>query len=168
MVGFHRRLSRTLHALEDISCYLWGLVRWRHCHGTSTRWQEADSGARRVRRNGTIHRCLCEREDGKIRVDQRRNVLWIWHSHVFRVSKVFLTLGISPPQALPLIVLFFVPLWPVGDTHLSMRRISTISTVWITDITFLRTSIKFISHTQTFQLPPLQGRRCGEMLFGPL
>jgi hypothetical protein len=50
---------------------------------------------------------------------------------------------------------------PVGDTLSFMKRISTISTGWITDTTSLRTSIKFISITQVFQRPLLRGRQCG-------
>lgn len=93
MVGLHGRLSRNLHALEDISCYLWGLVRRRHWDGTPrtprtpARWRREEApGARRVLENGPMDRCPCQREDGKIRVDQRRNILHTWRSHLFRVS----------------------------------------------------------------------------------
>ena len=63
---------------------------------------------------------------------------------------------------------FFFSSGPVGDTLSFMKRISTISTGWITDTTSLRTSIKFISITQVFQRPLLRGRQCGGRLFGPL
>ena len=92
MVGSHGRLSRTLHALEDISRYLWRVVRRRHRLGTPRtparlRREEERPGARRVLGNGSMDRCPCQREDGKIRVDQLRNFLHPWRPRVFRVSK---------------------------------------------------------------------------------
>jgi len=63
---------------------------------------------------------------------------------------------------------FFFALGPVGDTRFSTRRIFTISTGWITDLTSLRTSIKFISPTRAFQRPLLRSRPCGLCSFGPL